>query len=189
MIVDAATLTETFGPSFTLIGAGWLETSNVWTKTVGTKKYTFDEATGILTLSPAASYASWIDGFFPGETNPSIVGVDADPDNDGSDNGVENFFGTNPGVSSSGLAAGRVSGNTFTFTHPQNATPASDLAAAYQWSLDLGSFHASGASAGGITVNLVPAPNTPSAGTTTVTATVTGTVPPKLFVRLGVSQP
>ena len=187
-LVDAATLTETFGPSFTLIGAGWLETSNVWTKTVGTKKYTFDEATGILTLSPAASYASWIDGFFPGETNPSIIGVGADPDNDGSDNGVENFFGTNPGVASSGLVAGRVSGNTFTFTHPQNATPASDLTAAYQWSLDLGSFHASGASAGGITVNLVPAPNTPSAGTTTVTATVTGTVPPKLFVRLGVTQ-
>ena len=54
------------------------------------------EATGILALSSAASYASWIDGFFPGETNPSIIGAAADPDQDGIENGVELLIGGNP---------------------------------------------------------------------------------------------
>ncbi len=95
-IVDAATLTETFGTTFTLTGPGWTEASNVWTKTVGSKKYTFTEATGILTLDPATSYASWINGFFPGETNLSIIGADADPDSDSIENGVEMVIGGNP---------------------------------------------------------------------------------------------
>ena len=95
-LVDAATLTETFSASFTILGAGWSETANVWTKTVGSKKYTFTEATGILALSPAASYASWIDGFFPGETNPLIIGAGADPDHDGIANGMEMVIGGNP---------------------------------------------------------------------------------------------
>jgi autotransporter-associated beta strand protein len=97
-LVDTATLTETFGSTFTITGAGWSETSNVWTKTVGSKKYTFTEATGILTLSSAASYASWIDGFFQGETNPLIIGGGADPDHDGISNGVEMVIGGNPEI-------------------------------------------------------------------------------------------
>jgi autotransporter-associated beta strand protein len=50
----------------------------------------------IVTNGPGASYASWIDGFFPGETNPAIIGAGADPDNDGIDNGVEMVIGGNP---------------------------------------------------------------------------------------------
>ena len=95
-IVDAAALTEAFGTTFSLTGPGWTEVANVWTKTVGSKKYTFTEATGILNLDPAASYASWINGFFPGETNLSIIGADADPDNDSIENGVEMVIGGNP---------------------------------------------------------------------------------------------
>lgn len=95
-IVDAVTLTESFGSSFTIVGAGWSEVSNVWTKIVGSKKYNFTEATGILTLTPAAPYSSWISGFFPGETNPLIIGTTADPDKDGIENGVEMVIGGNP---------------------------------------------------------------------------------------------
>lgn len=95
-LVDAAALTESFGATFTITGPGWTEASNVWTKTVGSKKYTFTEATGILTLDPAASYALWINNFFPGETNLSIIGADADPDTDGIENGVEMVIGGNP---------------------------------------------------------------------------------------------
>ena len=95
-IVDAANLTETFGASFTILGSGWSETANVWTKTVGARKYTFTETTGILTLGSAASYASWIDGFFPSLTDPLIVGAGADPDKDGIANGVEMVIGGNP---------------------------------------------------------------------------------------------
>jgi methionine-rich copper-binding protein CopC len=47
-----------------------------------------------------------------------------DPDGDGIENGVENFFGTHPSTFSQGLVAGSRNGITFTFTHPQG-TPAS----------------------------------------------------------------
>jgi hypothetical protein len=143
----------------------------------------------VIGVQPAGggnTFANWIGGF---TVLNGLTGFNDDPDGDGLDNVLENFLGTAPNAGNAGLTAGALSGNTFTFTHPQNATPASDVSApAYTWSTDLQTFHASGASAGGTTVNLVAAPNTPSAGTTTVTATVTGTVPPKLFVRLGVTQ-
>jgi autotransporter-associated beta strand protein len=95
-VVDTANLTETFGASFTLLGAGWTESSNVWTKTVGAKEYTFAEATGILTLTSDSNYGSWIDGFFPGVTDPAIIGANADPDNDGIPNSIEMVVGGNP---------------------------------------------------------------------------------------------
>jgi autotransporter-associated beta strand protein len=96
VLVNASTLSETFTSSFTIIGAGWSETANVWTKTVGNKTYTFTEADGTLVLSSASSYATWIDSFFPSESNPAIIGADADPDNDGIENGVEMVIGGNP---------------------------------------------------------------------------------------------
>ncbi|MFZ9937793.1 MAG: Ig-like domain-containing protein [Luteolibacter sp.] len=137
------------------------------------------------------SYAEWIDGFFPGETNPAIIGLGADPDADGIGNGVENFFGTAPDGFSHGLAAGTVSGGTFTFTHPQG-TLAVDLAASYRWSTDLQSFNADGATDGdGTKVDFTVQLDTPEAGTTTVTATVDpgGTATDKLFVDVQVTQP
>jgi autotransporter-associated beta strand protein len=95
-IVNAASLTENFGASFSITGAGWSESANVWTRTVGSKKYTFSEATGTLTLSSAASFTSWINGFFPGVSDPAIIGADRDPDKDGIANGVEMVIGGNP---------------------------------------------------------------------------------------------
>lgn len=95
-IVDTANLTDTYGASFTLLGAGWTESANVWTKTVGSKKYTFTEATGTLTLSSAASYTSWFNSFFPDVNDPAIIGADKDPDKDGIASGVEMVIGGNP---------------------------------------------------------------------------------------------
>ena len=113
-----------------------------------------------------------------------------DPDGDGIPNAVENFFGTNPNVPSGGLVAGVVSGNTFTFTHPQNPTPASDLTAGYQWSKALAGFLAGGATDGaGTTVTFTTQPNNPSPGFTRVTATVTGTIPDRLFCDVMVTGP
>jgi autotransporter-associated beta strand protein len=96
LVVETANLTATFGASFTLLGAGWTESSNVWTKTVGAKEYTFTEATGILELSSSDSYATWIDSYFPGVTNQAVISADADPDNDGIPNSVEMVLGGNP---------------------------------------------------------------------------------------------
>ena len=106
--------------------------------------------------------------------------------------GLENFFGTNPGVFTAGLLAGVLTtngSNTFTFTHPQSGTPADDVSGpAYTWSTDLQTFNADGATVGPTTVSFSPAVDTPSAGTTTVTATITGTVPEKIFVNVSVNQ-
>ena len=109
-----------------------------------------------------------------------------DADGDGIDNGVENFFGTAPDAFSTGLLAGTKSGNTFTFTHPKSATPASDLSASYKWSTDLASWYLGNGidGPGGSTVTITP---TTVSGTTTVTATTSGTQP-KLFLRVQVNQ-
>ncbi len=42
------------------------------------------------------TYADWIDGFFPGETDPAIIGADADPDHDSIPNSVEMVVGGDP---------------------------------------------------------------------------------------------
>jgi hypothetical protein len=143
---------------------------------------------GIVAL-PADDFASWISGF---PAVGSLTGFNDDADQDGIPNGLENFFGTDPGAFSKGLVVATVTSNTFVFTHPQNASPASDISApAYRWSTDLQTFHADGASngAGTTTVSFSVQTNIPSTGITTVTATITGTViPQKLFVKVGVSQ-
>ena len=78
--------------------------------------------------------------------------------------------------------------NVFSFQHPENATPASDVSAAYKWSADLEMWHADGATAGATTVNFSKSPNTPVSGITTVTATITGAVPEGLFVAVEVNR-
>lgn len=134
------------------------------------------------------SFSSWITAFFPGEVDPAIVGLGADPDGDGISNGVENLFGTNPRKDSVGLAAGVADSGagTFTFTHPQG-TLVGDLTAAYTWSKDMGDFFPTG-SDDGSTVTFETEADTPEVGFTTVTATVTGTPLETLFVRVEVTQ-
>ena len=127
---------------------------------------------------PSNTYASWISGY------PGVglkTGFNDDADGDGIDNGLENLFGTNPSVSNQGIVQVAKSGNTITFQHPASTTPASDVTPAYVWSTDLATFQADGASAGGTTVAF--STNT-VANVTTVTATITGTVPAKLFTVL-----
>jgi hypothetical protein len=132
-------------------------------------------------------FATWIGGF-PGAAGDTSFG--GDPDGDGIASGLENFFGTNPGEFSTGLVSGvaDTGAGTFTFTHPQNATPADDVSAAYSWSTDLATFTADGVENGGTTVTFTPALDTPVEGTTTVTATVTGAAIDKLFVRVTATQ-
>lgn len=115
--------------------------------------------------------------------DPAVQGFNDDPDADGIPNGVENFFGTHPGEFSPSLQGVVVTGGTATFTHPQNAPPATDITVAYRWSTDLQAFHASGSTdANGTSVEISSQADTPSAGTTTVTATVSGTSTERLFM-------
>lgn len=128
-------------------------------------------------------YASWIAGY------PAVgaqSGFDQDADGDGIKNGLENFFGTNPAVFNAGLTDFARSGSNLTFRHPKNASPASDVTATYRWSTDLVTYHDNGTASGGTTVTFTPAADTPVAGTTTVTASLSGTIPPKLFMTVRV---
>ncbi len=60
-----------------------------------TLQYAF-EGNKIALVQSASTYASWINGFFLGETNPLIIGAGADPDNDGIGNAAEMVLGGNP---------------------------------------------------------------------------------------------
>ncbi len=117
---------------------------------------------------------------------PSDRDLTDDPDGDGVQNGVENFFGTHPGSVTQGLIASSINGNNFTFIHPQGTT-AADISAIYRWSTDLSTFHLGGATSAGTTVSFSTEANTPSPGFTRVTATVTGTRPVRLFVDIKVT--
>lgn len=134
---------------------------------------------------PADDYAAWI-ALYPGVGGETGFGDDAD--DDGIENGLENFFGTDPGAATQGISQIAKSGNILTFQHPQNPNPASDVEAAYRWSSDLTNWFADGAANSGTTVTFSASPNTPTVGITTVTATITGNMPGKLFVDLEVTK-
>lgn len=96
-LVNIGTLAAaTFGETFSVIG--WVGTftetavdSGIWKVVDAGLAWTFDEATGVLSVATnvADPFTNWIGTHFPGETNVSIVGKDADPDGDGSNNLAE----------------------------------------------------------------------------------------------------
>lgn len=50
----------------------------------------------VVTAAGGTTYATWIDSYFTGETNPAIIGTGADPDKDGISNAVEMVIGGDP---------------------------------------------------------------------------------------------
>ena len=142
--------------------------------------WTFSTRAGVLNV-----FSSWIAGYDVG----ALMGPNDDADGDGVSNATENYFGTDPTSFSAGLTAKAVAfegDTTFTFNHPVNDTPATDITAAYLWSTDLDSFYADGATADGTLVTFEV--GTPADGEVTVTATITGTEPDKVFVTVDVTQ-
>ncbi len=114
-------------------------------------------------------------------------GFNDDPDGDGLANGLEAWFGTHPGQFNSGLTNIARTGNTITFTHPQNETLPADVTGYYQWSPNLVDWYAGNGVAGpggGLTATITA--DTTEA-TTTVTATLSGS-PARIFLRAGANQ-
>jgi hypothetical protein len=143
---------------------------------------TFD--TGV-TGAPGKTFADWINGF---TGLGALTAFDDDADGDGIKNGIEAFFGTAPNAPSAGLSAGGSSSNSLSFTHPEAKSPLTGLTGSYEWSLDHSTWNASGDDVGGTIVTFGAVKDTPESGTTTVTSTITGTGPSKVFVRAVVTQ-
>jgi autotransporter-associated beta strand protein len=96
LLENVASLTGAYGPNFTVVGftdAG----DNKWTKTVGSKKYTFDETTGTLTMI-TSGYTLWAG------VNSAGANLNDDHDGDGVANGVEYFLG-GPSGNTTGFTA------------------------------------------------------------------------------------
>ncbi|MEM7392954.1 MAG: Ig-like domain-containing protein [Verrucomicrobiota bacterium] len=128
------------------------------------------------------TYVDWIGGY------PAAAAEDGfleDFDLDGTANGLESYFGTDPTVDTGGLNAMYVVGPTFTFEHPVNSNPPTDVTAGYSWSKDLVTWHADGATDGeGTTVNF--APGAPVGAMMQVDADISGVDTTRLHVRIGV---
>jgi autotransporter-associated beta strand protein len=98
MLVDVGSLANPtpFGSTFSVVSwAGSFtetaEDSGIWKMVDAGLEWTFAESTGTLTVATHVDdpFLAWIDSYFPGETDPAIVGKDADPDGDGVNNLAE----------------------------------------------------------------------------------------------------
>lgn len=141
-------------------------------------------------IAAPSGFAGWI-AQFPGVGE--LNGFNDDPDNDGQPNGLENFLGTDPSVSSAGLAlnvAGSAANQLYSITHSQNAEPLDDISSpVYEWSTDLVTYYKSEeVGPNGTLVFFEAETDTPTLGTTTVDISVGGATPPKFFVRVVVSE-
>lgn len=52
-----------------------------------------------VSAQPSPNFADWMGATFPGQSDPAVVGPEADPDGDGRSNLLEYFLGTNPTLS------------------------------------------------------------------------------------------
>ncbi len=95
VIANYTTLSGTFG-SVVDLPAGY------------TVNYAYNDGVSsnhIAIVSAATPYGTWINSYFPGVTDPAIIGSTADPDNDGESNGLEFALG---GVPNSGSDRSKV---------------------------------------------------------------------------------
>lgn len=181
---NVSTLTGAYDASFSVVGftdAG----SNRWTKVNGTKIYTFDETTGILTLG-TAGYSSWA------LTNAPTGTAGDDFDGDGVNNAVEYVLGGTKDTNDlSKLPAISLNGGNLVFTFQRdNASVDGTTAVVIQVGTDLSSWPDSYTVPGSAQVNnpgVTIQKDTPSVGTDTVTLTVPKGPAPTKFARLVVT--
>ena len=111
-LINTGTLSETYNATTFSVNSSLgaftesVATPGTWKLVNGPNEWTFVESSGVLSVGPSDPFNPWIASFFPGETNPAIIGKTADPDNDGVDNLTEFALNGNPNDgSNNGLAA------------------------------------------------------------------------------------
>lgn len=112
-LINTGSLAETYNPTTFSVDSSLgaftesVATPGTWKLVSGANEWTFVESSGVLSVGPISDpFTPWIDSFFPGETNPTIIGKTADPDNDGVDNVTEFALNGNPNNgSNNGLTA------------------------------------------------------------------------------------
>jgi fibronectin-binding autotransporter adhesin len=138
---NVASLTGAYASTFQVVSGAtvWTATGDQWTTTVGAKTYTFDETTGILTLT-SGGFDAWIAS--KGLTGPDAA-FDADPDNDGLDNGLEFVLGGEPNPANQGSNSASLlpvvsqSSGDLIFTFKRKDLSESGVTLKFQWSADL----------------------------------------------------
>jgi autotransporter-associated beta strand protein len=180
---NVSTLPGAYEASFSVVGftdAG----SNKWTKANGTKIYTFDETTGILTLV-AAGYSSWA-------SINALTGTPVDDyDGDGVNNAVEYILGGTKDTNDlSKLPVLDASGANLVFTFKRDRTSIDGTTGVViQVGTTLAlwpSSYAVGTTTVGSTAGITVDENNP-AGFDTVTLTVAKGTDPAKFARLVVT--
>jgi len=189
-IVNHASLNESYGPNFRVASnrGAFTNQSGVWRLVDGDETWSYDTSTGILSLSVNANpFATWMNGFFPNETDLNIVGPLADPDQDGINNLLEFVLdGGNPNSSDASiLPTLDASGENFVFTFRRRNETASVTTQLFQYGSDLSGWNDVAISHSS-QVNI--AADTPTTGVDQVTVTIPKGTNTKLFGRLAVSD-
>ncbi|MCB1132692.1 MAG: autotransporter-associated beta strand repeat-containing protein, partial [Verrucomicrobiae bacterium] len=106
LVIDAANVTFSVtgtldAPVYVLANydsiSGTAEFASVTPPSGYTLDYAYNSGTQIALVKTAGSaYDTWVDTYFPGETDPAIIGKDADPDGDGANNLLEFALNGNP---------------------------------------------------------------------------------------------
>lgn len=136
-------------------------------------------------------YQAWINGYYPGESDPAKIGFTADPDCDGLENGVEAILASAPDAPSTGISlVSAGAGSVVVSSHSSKAIP-SDITAVWQWSTNLNDWRLSGESEGPLTVaisHLITDGSHPDYDVIETTVAASSGGAPKLFCRLGAVQ-
>lgn len=133
-LADAAT--QAFGANFTVLG--FTKAAGVHTFDDGSKKWTFKESSGVLTVANATNdYDTWAtsNGYWtPGDLNTADS---EDFDRDGITNGAEWAFGLNPTKGSSVSPITPVDKLNGNFTYTRRNPTLTNLTFRYEWSTTL----------------------------------------------------
>lgn len=191
-----AVATRSFGDNFHVAGFSPQGDGITWTRTDGTRLWTFSEASGALVLTAAgtAAYDLWA-AAAPYHLTGIQAGFDFDYDQDGIDNGLEWILGGNPTANDAPAILPAVTGSAatgLTLVFNRAVDSVAECTLAVEWDSDPGAF-SNIIAIGGADVpangnHPVVDLDAPAAGRVTVSIPAANASGGKLFARLKASR-